>query len=491
MRLPDPQYGLFIRPLGIVGIIVAACLSVGQPAPAPVPPPVPAASPVVPFRTRLTIGDPDRDWSYISDFDGSLDAVWTIGGVNTSAYALPAVDCFYDAQYHGGFTLPAIAKPGPLVINTGAAAGPATFTVVAMPARRTVSIPPGTTGIIAQKLINAASGFGGPVSVTLPPGPLVWEQTVTLPAGSYVSGIGTTLRRLAMNPIGTNYPTFQVGQDCSFYGIHFEHDAASGMAFWANPTTSGLVASDCIFGGNSNLGFYHSGALIQRCTFNGSGAVIAPSGLFWRCVFNGPSVCDPLQIWYGPTQVVDCEFNGTQRGPVFNAAGGAITDCFFSGTICRNIVRGNNGNECWLCEGGPLNRLLAFHCRISNCDSTAFWFDKGSAGAYIRDFSMDGGCGVMLGPIAPSTITGFTMQDFELRRCGVWCDVGVTGANFIDGSIIGFLPTRANQSFQNTGSTGYLRTVAAYSASPLNLLTRVAIIGTPAGMTPSQGFAVQ
>lgn len=444
-------------------------------------------APLVSSRARLTIGDPDRAFCCLYCFDGNLAPTWAVNGQAYTPTLLPMVSQFYDQLSHGCYTLPANAKPGPITINVGTQT--ITLQAVAMPARKAFTIAPGTTALAVQSMIFTANG---PVSLTLQPGVHTWEQMVKLPAGSYVSGYHATIRRLAMNNVGGNWPVFQCGQDCSIYGLTFAHDQP-GQVFYSFPASDGLVAVDCKFGRFSNFGFGFTNSLVKNCTFDGSGAIIAPSGLFWWCHFNGPSYSDPWQFWGpGSAFMVDCDFNGTQRGPVFNAAGATISDCLFAGITVNNVHRGNNSDEIFLAEGGLIQRMTVFHSRVYGCTAGTFAFNGGADQIYVRDFAQDGGAGITLLPFPGKTITNFTLQDFELIRCGgIWCDVGVTGAQFIDGNVIAATPTRGNATWQNPSLAGYLRTVACYSASPTNTLTRVPVINPASCMAASQGFTVQ
>jgi hypothetical protein len=450
----------------------------------PALPVAPTRTPLNAFRTRLC-AEQDRDWTYFNTYDGSLASSWKIGGQAYTPFLIPAVQLYYDSLYHGGYRLPANTPAGTLTVDCGRGIE-TTLTAIAPPARKATTIAAGSTA--AQ--VNAAIAAGY-LDVTLAAGLHQWEQMVSLPANVILRGHGATVQRLPLNNYGTNWPCVLVtGQDVSIYGITWINDNPGGMVLLANPTQAGLVVGDCAIR-RCNLGFYFSGALIRDCVFDGGGAIPAPGGMYLRCHWIGPSVnMDPWQFWagLGSVQMVDCIFDKTQRGPVFNAGGGTISDCLFAGVECHDIVCGNNGDECWLCEGGALTRMVCLHCRVIGCDSATFQFTSGGSAILVRDFVQDGGAGVQLDYADNSPTTGFTLEDFELRRCGIYCGSKATGNQFLNGSVIDFQPTRYNQAFQNTSKLSFQRTVAVLINGPGNTLTGVATLGMAPGMTGVQQF---
>lgn len=453
-----------------------------------------APAPVVAFRTRLTVGDPDRNWTYISSADSSLEMIWKVGGKPYQSWPLPAVDSFYDGSIHGGFTLPDGIQPGNIAVDCG---HPITIQVIKAPDRKAVSVPTTYTALQVQALILSNPG---PLDITLAPGLHKWDRMVTLPANTRLDGQNVaTIKRLPANNGNNNWATIYVsGADVSIYGVTFINDNPGGMVLWTNnATVDGLVVGDCVIR-RCNLGFFFAHSLVRDCWFDGGGAIIAPQGLFWNCRYTGPSKIDPHQWWWAScsgSMMVDCSFDKTQRGPVFNAAGQTVSDVLFCGVECHGIVRGNNGNECWVCEAGPINRLTALHCRVMGCDSASFQLDGGGSDCFVRDFVQDGGIGINITSWNKgATTTNFVLQDFELRRCGGIClGPTVSGFQAIDGSIISFTPTRGNQPYQNSAPTGYLRTTAALAEGSnvgTNTLIRVPIIKLGVGFTSVTGFKI-
>lgn len=473
-----------MRPL-ILAII--ACLAAVAVQPESPPPPVALAqTPLVLSRNRLCPAEGiDRALVYLHSRSGGLATTYTLTPGTGPAITIPrttlaAVDLPWDIPLHGCLQLPPTIAPGTYTLDAGR--GPeATITVMAAPPRKVAFIAAGTEVPKIQQLI--AAGFN---DLIFSPGYYTFSGTLTLPANCRVRGYGAVVFRLLTNPIGPFYPVFQIGgQDVSVCGFTFV-DVAGGATFFANPAVSGLVLADCTFN-RCNLGWYFTASLIRDCTFNGGGAIIAPAGLTWRCRFVGPSTQDPMQFWagLGSQQMLDCTFTATSRGPVFNALTGAINDCLYSGVECHDIVRGNNGNECWLCEGGAINNLLALHCRARGCDSALFQFDGGSENAFARDFAADGGFGIIWLPIAGKTITNPTLQDFQLTRCGIYLGPGVVNPQFIGGAVINWQPTRGNQTWWNLSPLCGTRTAAILLDPSVNPAT---VSGVPVvGLSP--GFS--
>lgn len=480
---------------------ILAMTTVGQ-APLPVVdnsgPPAPASTPLVAFRTRLTIGDADRNWTYIHRRDGSLASTWKVNGQAYTPWTLPAVALYYDSSYHGGFSLPStVTTPGTYAIDCGRGVE-LTVAAVAAPSRKAITIPYGASA----PAVNAAI-TGGYLDITLAPGEHVWDRHVALPDNAIVRGYGAKIRRTPIQNYGGNWPCFYIyGQDVSIYGCEFFYNDTmpNGCVLFSNPTQTGLVFVHNILH-NCNMGFYFNQDLVRDNKFEGAGAGPAAAGMWLRNIFSGPSAHgDPWQYWaglgYGSTvQMIDNVFRGTQRGPVFNAQGQSISDVLFCGVECHDITRGNNGNECWLCEGGPLNNFMALHCRVRGCESSVFQFDGGATNGLIRDFTMDGGLGIIWLPQAGASITNMMLQDFQLMRCaGFYAGPGTTKTILQDGLVIAFTPTRGNQTFSNGSPLGYSRKTAIWAEGPgaaTNTAIRVPVVGLTAGMAASVGFTLE
>lgn len=471
--------------------VVAIC---AQPATPQAPIAVAAKTPLILSRTRLTVGDPDRSFVYLHSRSGGLAATYTLTPATGPAVSIPrttlaAVDLWWDVSLHGCLQLPATIAPGTYTLDAGR--GPeATITVQAAPTRKTM--PTLAAGTTAGAINTLANGTNGITDIVLAPGLYTWDQTVSLPTNCRVRAEGAIIKRLATNPIGDKYPIFYIaGQEVSVYGPQFV-DCPGGTTLFSNPTSSGLVLVDCRFK-RSNLGFYHASAFVRDCVLESGGAIIAPSGLWLRTKFLGPSVGDPMQFWagIGSAQWLDCVWDKTERGPVFNAIGQSIESPLFCGAECHDIVRGNNGNECWLCEGGPVNNLMTLHSRVRGCESSVFQFDGGASNALIRDFTIDGGLGIIWKPATPgATITGCTVQDFQFLKAGFYAGPGVSGCTLQDGLMIGFAPTRGNQTFNNGSPLLYSRTVAAWfdgSAAGANTMSNVPVLALSPGITAVQG----
>lgn len=472
------------RIAAISGFLLAF-VSPADPKPAPKGPDAVRANLLTPpacFRTRLTIGDDDRTWTYLHSYAGGLDLTWTLGTVSGQAWPGSAVEEWYDSSIHGGWTLPEGLKPGKYQLDTGA--GSVALEVVAAPVRKKATIPAGDSLKAVRKALN--QGF---LDITLEPGEHVWGEMLALPGNCILRGYGATVRRAFVVNVGTNWPAIYVGgQDISVYGVTFVYDRP-GQVFYANPVVSGLVVADCTFK-RCNFGFYMTGALIRDCTFDGGGAVIAPGGLWLRCKFNGPSMQHAWSYWsgMGPVFMLDPVFTNTDRANVFNAAGGPIEDFLCVGLCCRGIDRTPNGNEIGLVEGaGAFRRATYLHTRISGCQSAFLQIASVGTDIFCRDFAMSDGAGICLWWGAYENVT---FQDFELRNgAGAYFGTGTKNCQMIDGSVISWAPGRGGQVWQNPSPLGYLRKIAVWNeGGPTNTLTRVPILGLPSGFTAQQGF---
>ncbi len=445
--------------------------------------PAPVTTPLTASRLRLTPSDPDRALVYLSCVDGNL------GQFKLNGQPVPRTQLCYgedptDSAFHGGLTLPANTAPGTYQVDAGR--GPElTITVVAAPIRRTAIVS--TFGQF-QRAVQQ-----GYLDITLSPGRYDWTAPVTLPANFILRGDGAVIRRLPVTNLGTNWPALVIGgNDVSVYGCTFNYDAigAGGMVFFANPTASGLVLGDCSFR-RCNFGFYFSQSYVRDCTFLSAGAGPAPSALFVRDTFTGPPAYgDPLQIWNSGFQGIDLVFNGTSRGPVFNASGGPIEGCLFAGTRLNGINATPNGNECFLCEGGALNRSLFLHTRMSGCLSTAYQFDGGSDGVLVSDHFQDGGLGLYVNAGPGKVVRNLTVRSSEFQRCGVYAGPNSDGFSLTDTSVVAFANSRGNQSWPNPAPWMWRITAVQNEGPPTNSTARLNITQLPAGCVAQSGFAI-
>lgn len=444
-------------------------------------------SPIVPFRTRLIPGDPDRNWTCLFAADGSLGPDWRANGKPYQSEPIAQSESGYDASYYGVYTVPNNTPAGVVIANCDRDKDPEVkLTIQAPIARESITCVAGIGVGNVQVLLDQ-----GIRDITLSAGLYTWDRFVSLPANTIIRGYGAIIRRTMINSYDNHYPIFFIaGENVSLYGMTFFHDKPD-QVLAANPTIDGLVVADCTIK-RDNLGFFFTHSLIRDCKFDGGGMVICPTGMILRCTFTGPSEIDPLQIWSnGPCGVIDCHFIRTRRGPVFQAQGLTISDFLFVGVECHDIVTSDNKDECWLSEGGFLQRMVCLHCRVRGCESATFQLDGGADQIFVRDFYQDGGSGPMVGWNSSKPVTNFVLQDFQLSRCGFYAGTACQGAKLIDGSVINFQPTRGSQSYQNPSPKAFNRITAVWAEGPFattNKLIRVPVIGLASGFVPVQSF---
>lgn len=420
----------------------------------------------------------DRDWLLAWSYDGGL---WlSFDDEPAERRPISPTELVYDADYHGVFALPKDAKPGKHTLGLGDASE--VVVVVKPPARKKATIQPGLSADNIQAAIAS-----GKRDITLAAGEHIFTRSVVLPDDTVIRGYGATIRGTeAIAGAGGHRPVFVVGKNISIYGVTFTHEQSTSIMLRGPMVPTGLVLADCTFR-RCMMGFFFTDALVRDCRFESAGAGIAAGGLWLRCAFTGPPY---VHAWshgtgLGAVAMVDCVFEGTDRGPIFQADGGSIDDFLSVGLRCSNISQTPNGNEIFLCEPGStaFRRATILHTRISGCQSMALQMDGQSSQCLVRDFFMDGGGGICLW----GNVRDWIVQDFELRNgAGIYCGPNCTGVRFIDGSIVDWRPGRINQAWQNPSPLGYQRTIAAWSEGEGNRLERVMLANAT-----MRGFEVQ
>jgi hypothetical protein len=458
--------------------------------------PAPAA-PVNVFRTALTLNDPDRDWTLAWARSGPLGRVYDLVQAGRRSGSMPSdpIASGYndDAAYYGRFDVPPGTAAGAYLLDTGG--GTAILTIAADVPRRPLPapIPPGRSAAALADAVR--KNF---TDVTLAPGLHEWDATVALPAWMRVRGYGASLRRLPLNNVGTNWPAFWVqGRNVTVEGVTFLGEYPGAMVFFANPplTDSGLVVKNCTFR-NVNFGFFLCSALIQDSEFVGGGAVIAPSGLWWRVLFNGRPTQHAWDYWFlgagERVAQVDCVYRGTDRGRVFNSGWGPVTDGLFVNTEYTNVYS-VGGGEMDSCEGpNEFSRHAIRHTRANGCRGAIQLSGNGNESStpvrdvLLSDLTMDGGWGLILW----STLTsGVRLEEFEfLNGAGVWLDRGCSGTRLVNGEVRGWFPSRGTAGFKQMSPVALGRTAACVNLGADNTTTNVAITNTTSGYSDQIGF---
>jgi hypothetical protein len=419
------------------------------------------------------IGDPDRSWLYAWEYDGIAipDRV-----------QVAASEEWYDQQYHGGWRLPADARPGPLELSWA----DATVQVVAPPKRK-LSDPIAPNESSYKNAVREVAR--GCTVLRLAAGEHVWEQPLRNTGPLEVRGYGSTLR-----PGNKDQYLFQVaGPDLGLYGLTIIYDRLdpreeSAAVLHADPGQVGLVVADCTLH-RCNLGFWFGGALVRDTVFQAGGCVIAPAGAYVRVKFKGPSLQHAFQSdrTWGPRCRIDCFFDATDRGVCVNTNAGPVSDDLDVSTFCRDICRSINGNEIFLVEGpNPLTREQQFHTRIVGCQGGVLLGMR--ADVRVRDLFIDGGAGLQIGYGPPGTTAErVTVEDGEFRNgAGAVTSPSSRNCTLDRFEVYNWSPGRNNADYYNPLERG---TVAVNNAGgETNTVANYTIVGTAAGCEDVRGF---
>jgi hypothetical protein len=413
------------------------------------------------FRSRLIPGTPTGDlpaaWTPAWFADGRPTGEAAL--VDASGKRFPFVlthpfradTCTWHAE---GYQCPEGTPPGTYATDFGGVPGPAVEVVAARPLPRRkgdyTAVSPWTSADTLAALFAAyAKGKVKQLKpIWLESGRHYWDRDLAFPAGAWVDGVSA---RVCCVPNG-RYGERLVygGQDCTFRGVEFEPFYLVQHADGAGVT--GTQYLDCTFrgAGPQNLGWGMTGVHIEGCEFRGVGT--AAAGLYLRNRFTGPqgglNVGGPSA---GGVCLIDNEFDGTHRGPVFNTNGGAITDALVAGCRVHGQLDGNNGGEAFLCEGAhPFDRFLLLHHRVWANESFGLstWDAPIPTGGRVVDFRQEGGLGLWLAGAGAITQTGIVVDVWELADSwGVtigWRDAagkawgdGVAGNTLRNGAVIG------------------------------------------------------
>lgn len=403
------------------------------------------------FRTNLVSGDPLRNWTAVWDRGGRLpEFLW----LNGSAGPIAGLggDCLGRTQngtaHHRRVVLPGGLPPGQYTLDCGQA-GTVPLAVAAATERHVTSVPGGWPTSTVQKIMDNGH------DVTLGPGEHVWDRAVTMPPGSSIRGYGAFVRRTPDGDYGER--VIVPGDNCTVEGITFD---CPGLLFHANPPTRGLVVRRVTFLG-VDFGYGPREVLVDSCDLAGSVTSAMP-GLWWRTTIRDTPAGGVA--WYGGAgyagdlALIDVDFHDTDRGPCF---ANGCTDCLFNCVRVWNVNRGNNGNESFGAEAGPLggefSRNLILSYRYWNSEGAAvnFW-DAACRDNLFRDFSADGGFGVWLAGWNGAVQTGNVFEQFELRNgagftfghpASPGTTKGATGNDASKGAVVGWKPTRSNQTY--------------------------------------------
>jgi len=429
------------------------------------------------FRTQLVIGDPDRDWTYLWSRFGNISTKYSL--VTKDGISIARGDRFHlgwtcewwEQLYHGGFRPNYEALlPGNYRLDIGR--GPeSAISVITRKPRKEVTIAPGASADKIQGALNA--GY----NLVLSPGLYEWNHAIILPDFSSIRGTSVYIKRLPNNDYMERM--FVAGENCTLAGLMLE---TPGNVVHSSKPVQGLVVKDCRLI-RCDLGWGPSSVLIKDCVFDRSSCNIAPGGLYLRCRWENTAQDRHAFCLGGPSKgqiaLIDCTFDATDRGPIFNALYGAITDGLFIGIRCHGINYTTNGNEIFLCEGTyEFSRHLFFHIRVWGCDSATFQFDHVARNNYARDVSLNGGIGLFLWG---EEVTDNTFEDFEFRNgAGILLTEGAIRNTFINGAVIAWSPSRGNQTWMNPSAMDRREPIKITGKNAANKLTNVRVLSMPA-----------
>lgn len=448
------------------------------------------------FRKTLVIGDPYRGWTLVWDRLGLPSGDFTVKAGDGYEEKLAT---FYPARTaNAGGHMRIVALPAGVPLGDASIVGadgsllPITVTAVRPQPDAQIS-----TRHTAQD-VAAALAYG--CRVILAPGLHVWDQAVELPDGADIVGYGARVVRTSNGDYGER--VFSGGRNATVRGVTFE---SLWLTFHSNPIVTGLVCIGCVFR-SGLLGYGHTECFFQDCTFEGCNVTIAPPGLYLRPRFLRNSPGNAFSLWgpcVGQFAMIDAEFDGTDRGPVFNTNNGPVTDNLLVGLSCRNLTRDDNGNEIVMAEGAhEYSRNLHIHTRVNNCDGHVFQMDAAAHDNGFFDTVQDGGGGFWLMGAGDRPQTGNVYDNFELRGGGItlgWRDnTGRThGANtaknvFRNGAILNYRPSRLNQGRHDPAY--YARQAAILALQPkaglLNTVENVDVVGVPPGGRAAENIAL-
>jgi hypothetical protein len=206
------------------------------------------------------------------------------------------------------------------------------------------------------------------------------------------------------------------------------------LGVWAKP---GLWAEDCLWTDGGGCSQMQGPALWLRCTFRG---LIDPVyGQAWSGVGGGPAGSGMA--------VLDCDFIGTDRGPILQATYGDVTDNLFSGVICDQIGLVNNGCEIAV-EGRLPNRgdnNLYFHIRYRGEGHGLLLNAVACSGNILRDFVFHGGYGLQFSGVdATHPVSNNTILEGEVRGGRCQFNANATGNIMKNVGFVGPRPTQGS-----------------------------------------------
>lgn len=444
------------------------------------------------WRRNLVIGDPLRDWCYYWDRNGVGDA-----GLVAEGEVLPRPERVaatspgwqrhhWEESLHCGVR--ALA-PGRFRLMLGNVDCGQINAITPLPRRgHPVVVPPGVYDPSTLEQILAVS------DVTLAPGEHRLTRAMRLPPGATIRGFGARLVKIS-NPADQYDHLIKLANRCTLIGLTVVCADAGSAAFVNDHAGNELVASQCRFE-DGMLGHWASeGSLFDRCEFvRFSTGPFRGQSMMAGCRWQGHALAGhSYVIAGGANAMLNCGFDGTDRGIVLVPAQSHIENGLYAGVNIRGLHVCRNGNEVLGCDDAPFavrnNMFLRIHA--SDCQGQVNWWGAETIGNVIRGCTFDG---VTMSFSGRRLQRDNIIEDCEFDGCGIQFD-GAAKSNTVRRVIIsGVRPTGANQTPGTPGPmpAAIWATEATYTdGQPTNRVTEsLRVTGLPAGTAATVGVSV-
>lgn len=403
------------------------------------------------YRTSFVAGDPLRSLVYAWCRDGGLSCEYVELRKKGSSYdtavkmaplILGTIRDQGDEDWHCGAVVPEGVSSGQYTLTIDQHSWDVAIATAPTDPIPIDSIPAGySVGAVEKALAKGRIA-------ALAPGDHAWTRALYVPTVN-ASIIGQCGARVVRIPNGDYLDRCIIPADgLMLNNIVFELSPGS-ILLHGQPTRNVNLHRLVIRGGN--LGWALPGAYIAECRFE-CGCPIAPAGLWYRNWFRDTPVEDAWKtVGDGPVAMIDADFARTDRGPIFQLPADALVESpLFVGLRCRDIERGNNGNEILMTEGGgTIQNGLFLHTRIKNCDSNVFQWVGGVnvRNCLVRDLSIANAGQIWMGE-GNGDVSGNVFERFELTNtAGIVLGVNATDNTFRDGAVVNYRPSRVNQTW--------------------------------------------
>jgi len=380
--------------------------------------------------------------------------------------------------------------PGEYSVQVGDVVLGTTVTVAGPPAvLGAVTLAPGGDAVGRIEAALTAS-----THVTLLPGQYFFTRALRVPDWATITGPGAVLVKVT-NPADRFDCMIVPGDNTTFDGLTFH--GTDAVAFNDHGGRNAVFVR-CMFQ-DCQLGYWvNDGLLVERCTFNRASAGIVRCGLYHRCRWVG--LCRHFHAWVAWGQpddrirpaVIECDFDGTDRGPGLTPNWGDLSDTLLCSLDLRGISKTYGGNELFGFETGgqrkPLRRLLVLHVRAYQSEGQVQFWTGEVTDCLLRDLVLDGPS-VCFSAADRSAQTGNVIEESEFRGGGVQFAPTATGNTIRRTLFTAWRPTRANIELRPTAFTN--RAVVE-AAGPLAASNRVldSRILAPAGVPAVTGVTL-